>query len=143
MVSFVRFAAVVGLVAVLAGGALGAAPATWTGKISDSMCGIDKHQGDGTAAGDHDCVAKCVRAGSAYVLVVGTKVYKIQNQDFAGLAAQAGHVTAVTGELKAGTTDTIIVSKIEGPRGKSYFSSTSRAVTPEPTRNSSVPRTAT
>jgi hypothetical protein len=116
MTKFVRLTAAAGLLAVIAGGALGAAPATWTGKISDSMCGMDKHQGDGSAAADRDCVAKCVRAGSAYVLVVGSKVYKIENQDFADLSAQAGRAVALSGELKG---DTITVSKIEGPKGKS------------------------
>jgi hypothetical protein len=93
----------------------GAAPATWTGKISDAMCGMDKHTGDGTMAGDHDCVAKCVKGGSKYVFVADKKVYQIGNQDFAGLVAHAGHTVEITGEAKG---DTITVSKIVMPKAK-------------------------
>jgi hypothetical protein len=43
------------------------------------------------------------------------KTYKIDNQDFAGLKTHAGHNVALTGEMKG---DTITVSKIEMPSGK-------------------------
>ena len=94
---------------------VGAAPQTWTGKISDAMCGMEKHQGDGTMAGDHDCVAKCVKGGSTYVFVVDKKIYKIGNQDYAPLVQHAGHTVLLTGELK---NDTITVSKIAMPPAK-------------------------
>lgn len=96
---------------------VGAAPATWTGKISDAMCGVEKHQGDGTMAGDHDCVAKCVKGGSTYIFVnaADKKVYKIGNQDFAALVQHAGHTVTLTGELK---NDTITVTKIAMPPAK-------------------------
>ena len=45
-----------------------AADMTWTGKISDSMCGAS-HAGMGTKMSDHDCTVGCVKAGAKYVFV--------------------------------------------------------------------------
>jgi hypothetical protein len=100
-------AAIVALVAV---GSVSAAPASWTGKISDAMC-AGKHQGDAKA-----CVAKCIKGGEHYVLVVGDKTYKIANQKFAELPKFGGMDAVVTGELKD---DTITVTKIVAPKAKS------------------------
>src|SRR5438128_12661680 len=44
-------------------------PQTFTGKVSDAMCGA-KHM-NGTPA---DCTRACVKQGSKYALVVGDKV---------------------------------------------------------------------
>jgi hypothetical protein len=95
-----------------AAGPLVAAPASWTGQISDAMCkGV--HQGDAKA-----CVDKCMKDKDAkYVLVVkdkdASKVYAISNQKFADLAKFAGQDAVVTGEMKD---DTITVSKIAAPK---------------------------
>ena len=97
------------IVAVVAVSAVSAAPASWTGKISDAMC-AGKHQGDAKA-----CTEKCVKGGEKYVLVVGDKTYKIANQKFADLPKFAGADAVVTGELKD---DTITVSKIVAPKAK-------------------------
>ena len=43
------------------------------------------------------------------------KVYKIANQDFAGLKTHAGHEVTVTGETKD---DTVTITKIEMPAAK-------------------------
>ena len=98
-------------VALLSGASLGAQP-TWTGKIGDSACGA-KHEeaveNEGVMA-DRDCTQACVRGGSKYILVVDGKVLKITNQDNKDLAAHAGHVVKVTGEMKG---DSITVSTIE------------------------------
>jgi hypothetical protein len=95
----------------------GAAPATWTGKISDSMCGADHGAKGGTMAKDHDCTASCVKGGSKYVFVndKDKKIYKIGNQDYAGLTIHGGHSVELTGELKD---DTITVTKIVMPKAK-------------------------
>ena len=98
---------------------ISAANQTWTGKISDSMCGA-KHN---TAAehgakqmSDRDCALACVKDhNAAYVFVSGGKVYKIANQDFAALQEHAGHTVRVTGEMSG---DTITVSKIAMPAKK-------------------------
>jgi hypothetical protein len=90
----------------------GAAQAeTWRGVIGDSMCGA-KHTED--KGSDHSkCVARCVKDGSAYVLVAKDKVFRIANQDFADLKAHAGHVVLLSGEMKD---DVITVAKVEMPK---------------------------
>jgi hypothetical protein len=96
-----------------------AAPALadeWKGKISDSMCGATHADGEhGTKkTTDRACVEGCVKGGSKYVFVGddGKKVFKVANQDFAGLKTHAGHNVTVTGTLKD---DTVTISKIEMP----------------------------
>jgi hypothetical protein len=92
--------------------------ADWTGKISDSMCGV-KHAGgehDGKKMTDRDCVNGCVDGKQAkHVFVVGDKVYKIANQDYAGLKTHAGHEVVLSGDMKD---DTITVTKIVMPAPK-------------------------
>jgi hypothetical protein len=91
---------------------------SWTGKISDSMCGA-KHM----AAAEHqdskmteaDCVTGCVKKGAKYVFVADGKIYNIDNQDFAALAEHAGQNVKLTGAMSG---DTIKVSKIEMPAGE-------------------------
>ena len=88
-----------------------AAPMTWTGAISDDMCGADKHS---MGKDDVDCVVSCVKGGSKYIFVNAKdkKVFNIANQAFADLTVQAGKTVELTGELKG---DTITVSKIVLP----------------------------
>ena len=95
---------------------------TWTGKISDSMCGgshakmIAAHGGTSKMT-DRDCTLACTKAGGKYVFVMGGsgKVYNIANQDLAALQTHAGHTVKLTGEMKG---DTITVSKIAMPAPK-------------------------
>jgi hypothetical protein len=64
------------------GAAFGAdKPQTFTGKVSDSMCGAH-HMMEGSAA---ECTRTCVKKGSKYALVVGDKVYALDTQDQATL----------------------------------------------------------
>ena len=94
-----------------------AADKTWSGTISDSMCGM-KHASaaeHGSAEGDADCTKACVEKGAKYVFVANGKVYQIANQDFAGLKDHAGHKVALTGEMKG---ESITVSKIAMPAAK-------------------------
>jgi hypothetical protein len=72
-----------------------AADGSWTGYISDSMCGAkganEKHT---------DCAAKCVKEhGAKYVFVndADKKVYAIDAQD--KVAAHAGHHVTVKGSV--------------------------------------------
>ena len=91
-----------------------AATGTWTGKISDSMCGAShakmaaKHGGAGKVS-DADCTKACVKAGGKYVFASGGKVYTIANQDDKDLALNAGKTVRLTGDMQ-GTT--ITVSKV-------------------------------
>ena len=103
----------------LAAAALMSAPAlaadTMKGRLSDSMCNAKHMAGehDGKKTTDRECTEKCISGGASYVFVgEGDKVYKIANQDFAGLKTHAGHEVNVTGTVKD---DTLTVSKIEMP----------------------------
>ena len=58
--------------------ALAAAPKTYTGVITDAMCGKD-HSMMGVKP-DAKCVAECVKQGSKYALVVGDDVYELSDQ---------------------------------------------------------------
>jgi hypothetical protein len=90
-----------------------AADQTWTGKISDSMCGAThkKTAEHGTSKiSDRDCTLACIKGGGKYVFVRKGTVYHIDNQDYAGLQEYAGETVRLTGEM---TGDTIKVSNIE------------------------------
>jgi cellobiose phosphorylase len=91
---------------------------TWTGKISDSMCGAThkKMEEHGSAKiSDRDCTLACVKNGAQYVFVSQNKVYQITNQDYAGLQKNAGPEVKVTGELAG---DNIKISDIQATGGK-------------------------
>jgi hypothetical protein len=97
-----------------------AADQTWTGKISDSMCGAThkKTAEHGTSnISDRDCTLACVKAGGQYVFVSKGTVYKIDNQDYAGLEKHAGQSVRLTGEMKG---DTIRVSNVESASEGKY-----------------------
>src|SRR5712671_2732315 len=48
---------------------------TFTGVVSDSMCGAKHMMKDASAA---KCTRECVKSGSDYALVVGDKVYTLK-----------------------------------------------------------------
>jgi hypothetical protein len=81
---------------------------TFTGTVSDAMCGA-KHMMEGD---DAACLRACVQKGSKYALVVGNKVYTLDAKDKTTLdkldklsAAKA----TVKGEVEG---DTIEVSSV-------------------------------
>jgi hypothetical protein len=81
---------------------------SFTGKVSDSMCGA-KHmmEGDGAA-----CLRACAGKGSKYALVVGDKVYTLDTSDKAlldKLNQLADKNAKVTGTASG---DTITVSAV-------------------------------
>jgi len=89
-----------------------AANGMWTGKISDSMCGLShkaaiEHGGAKMTAAQ--CTEACVKAGAKYVFTSKGKVYALGNQDFQDIAMNAGKTVRLTGDMQ-GTT--ITVSKI-------------------------------
>jgi hypothetical protein len=55
-----------------------AAPKTFTGVITDSMCGKDHAMMN--VKPDAKCVTDCVKAGSKYALIVGDEVYELSDQ---------------------------------------------------------------
>jgi hypothetical protein len=90
--------------------------AGWSERISLVLCIGDSYRGIRTAEhgtsniSDRDCALACVKAGGKYVFVRKGTVYKIDNQDYAGLEEHAGHTVRLTGEMSS---DTIRVSNIE------------------------------
>jgi hypothetical protein len=81
---------------------------TFTGTVSDAMCGA-KHMMEGN---DAACLRACVQKGSKYALVVGDKVYTLDTKDKATLdkldKLGAGKAT-VKGEVNG---ETIEVSSV-------------------------------
>ena len=80
-------------------------PQTFTGTVSDAMCGA-KHQMAGSAA---DCTRACIAHGSKYALVVGDKVYTLEGGDKATLDKLAGEKATVKGTVSG---DTINVTSV-------------------------------
>ena len=87
-----------------------AADQTWTGAISDKMCGA-YHKKMGRTMSDRDCTLACAKDGVPYVLIVDGKVYQLTGHD-ADLKTHSGHTVNLSGERKR---DAIRVSKVEMP----------------------------
>jgi len=88
--------------------AFAAKGSTYTGTVSDAMCGAKHAMGDAAS-----CTRACVSKGSKYALVVGDKVYTLETTDKAALDTldkQAGAKATVTGSAKG---DTITVSSVK------------------------------
>ena len=81
------------------------APQSFTGVVSDSMCGKQHMMKDKSAP---ECTRECVKGGSDYALVVGEKVYTLKG-DKAQIDKFAGEKATVVGEAKG---ETITVSSI-------------------------------
>src|ERR1700730_8627593 len=82
---------------------------TFTGKVSDAMCGA-KHMEGGLAPAA--CVRACVQKGTKYALVVGDKVYTLDTSDQAALdnlSKLAWEEAKVTGTANG---DTISVKSV-------------------------------
>ena len=94
------------LAATCAISALAAKAETFTGEVSDSMCGAKHGMADKAA-----CTRACVKKGSSYALVVGDKVYTLQADEAnkGKLDKLAGEQAKVTGTSSG---DTIQVSKV-------------------------------
>jgi hypothetical protein len=89
--------------------AVGADTQTFTGKVSDAMCGAKHNESGMTPAA---CVRVCVQNGAKYALVVGDKVYSLDTSDQATLDKLnqlAWEQAKVTGEA---TGDTISVKSV-------------------------------
>ena len=85
---------------------------SFSGKVSDAMCG-KAHMMSGS---DADCTRACVGKGSKYALVVGDKVYTLDTGDKAALGMfdrLAGSDVTVTGTLNG---DTIQVASVSAKK---------------------------
>ncbi len=97
---------------VLTVSAFAAKASTFTGIVSDSMCGA-KHAMPGN---DAACTRGCISKGSKYALVVGEKVYTLETSDKKALDTlnqQAGAKVTVTGTEKD---NTITVNSVKATR---------------------------
>ncbi len=72
-------------------------PQTFTGKVSDAMCGAHHMM---AGASDADCTRACVKQGSKYALVVDDKVYTLEGGNAATLDKLAGQNATISGTLK-------------------------------------------
>jgi hypothetical protein len=91
-----------------------AAQQTWTGQISDAMCKSDHAmmQKGAVKMSDKECAMACAKSGQKYILVSDGKVFQIENQTVAGLAANAGGTVRVTGAASADGSS-IKIAKLE------------------------------
>jgi hypothetical protein len=87
------------------------APRTFTGVITDTMCGADhSHMG---VKPDSKCVRECVRSGSKYALWDGKKLYTLSDQQTPEkFAAEKVRITGTLFEK----TGIIKVDKIEAAK---------------------------
>jgi hypothetical protein len=76
-----------------------AAPKTYTGVITDTMCGKDHAMMN--IKPDSKCVAECVKSGSKYALLEGSNVYELSDQKTP--EKFAGQKVKVTGTLEGQT----------------------------------------
>jgi hypothetical protein len=100
------------LVALVAVPSFAAKDQTFTGKVSDAMCGA-KHMMEGDAV---SCLRACVSKGSKYALIVGDKVYNLDTSDKAALAtldSLADKQVTVRGVADG---DTITVSSVKAAK---------------------------
>jgi len=79
---------------------LAAETKTFTGVLTDAMCGKDHAMMN--VKPDAKCVTECVKMGSKYALISGDSVYELNGKIPAALAAKK---VKVTGELKDKTID--------------------------------------
>lgn len=87
-------------------------PQTFTGEVSDSMCGAS-HMKEGSKA---QCTHACVSKGSKYALVVGDKVYTLESSDknsLDQLSKLAGEQAKVSGVANG---DSIEVSSVSSAK---------------------------
>jgi hypothetical protein len=83
---------------------------TFTGTVSDTMCGARHTMMPGSP--DAECVRACVKAGSDYALVVGSKVYTLKG-NAAKIDKFAGEKATVTGKVSG---DVIQATSIAPPK---------------------------
>lgn len=84
----------------LAGGLALAQSTTLTGTVTDQMCGAEHMMAGGAAK----CTRECVKKGSPYALVVGSKIYTLKGHS-PELFNLAGKTAVVKGTLSGTTVD--------------------------------------
>lgn len=78
-----------------------------SGTISDSDCGL-RHQA--ATVGDAACVQRCIKRGSAPVLVSGGKVYQISSDTREKVKDVLGQKVTINGKVDG---DTVSIESVE------------------------------
>ena len=89
-----------GLAVLIALYAMPALAATFTGTVTDDMCGGGKHMMPGKP--DATCARACVKRGAKWALASGDKVYVLSGKA-SEFDALAGQKVTVTGDLSGNT----------------------------------------
>jgi hypothetical protein len=84
-------------------------PQSFTGRVSDAMCGAHHMMAGDPAA----CTRACIDKGSKYALVVGEKVYVLDTSDKSELNQLADKTAKVTGQANG---DTITVTAVSAAK---------------------------
>ena len=90
--------------------AVGALAETLSGTISDANCGAKHAAG---AASDISCVERCVKRGTAPVLVSDGKVYQIAVESRDKVASVLGQKVTVNGKIDK---DTVTIESVEAAK---------------------------
>jgi hypothetical protein len=90
-----------------------AADMSWTGQISDAMCGASHKEMAKSGETDKQCTLGCAKEDGSFVFVTGGKVYEITNPRLKAIEEHAGETVKVTGTLKG---DKITISKVEAAK---------------------------
>ena len=89
-----------------------AATKSFTGQVSDAMCGKSHMMPDKSAA---ECAKECAKDGD-YALVVGAKVYTLKGHK-EDLEKLAGENATVTGSVKGDTIEVATVAASKAGKG--------------------------
>jgi hypothetical protein len=73
---------------------------TWSGTVSDSMCGA-KHEA--ASESDAACVKKCVKGGASAVFISDGKVYQIAAKSQSKIMPLLGQKVTVMGKMDGDT----------------------------------------
>ena len=91
-------------------GEASAMPKTLTGIVSDSMCGAHHMAKDKSPA---ECTRMCIKQGTKYALVVGSKVYTLEGHE-SEVDKLAGQKATVRGSVKG---ETVAVQSVVPAKG--------------------------
>ena len=85
-------------------------PKTLTGIVSDSMCGAHHMAKDKSPA---ECTRMCIKQGTKYALVVGSKVYTLEGHE-SEVDKLAGQKATIKGSV---TGETVAVQSVVPAKG--------------------------
>ena len=81
---------------------------TFTGTVSDTMCGARHTMMPGSP--DDQCVRACVKGGADYAMVVGSKLYTLKGNK-ADIDKFAGEKATVAGKVSGNVIQATLIAK--------------------------------